>query len=165
MYWNMKQQLVHHSVTGCNMRPGDLLGSGTISGTTPSSYGSMLELSWRGSKDVVLSNSVNADGSPVIRKFLQNGDNVIITGYAESSDGSHRVGFGNCSGRLLPAGTPPAPETTESSIGKSNSNGYSNFKLYSYWRSSSSWRVRTALALKGISYETIPIDLLQVCTY
>merc|ERR1719312_1826871 len=57
MYWTMKQQLVHHTVTGCNMRPGDLLASGTISGPEPSSYGSMLELSWRGAKTVALGSS------------------------------------------------------------------------------------------------------------
>merc|ERR1719312_1126966 len=57
MYWTMKQQLVHHTVTGCNMRPGDLLASGTISGPEPSSYGSMLEISWRGAKTVALGSS------------------------------------------------------------------------------------------------------------
>merc|ERR1719430_2707335 len=73
MYWTMKQQLAQHTVTGCAMKPGDLLASGTISGPEPSSFGSMLELSWRGSKPVPLS-----DGGE--RKFLQDGDTVIMTG-------------------------------------------------------------------------------------
>ena len=71
MYWTMKQQLVHHTVTGCNMRPGDLLASGTISGPEPESFGSMLEISWRGSKPVAMEGGGE-------RKFLQDGDNVII---------------------------------------------------------------------------------------
>ncbi|XP_062511882.1 fumarylacetoacetase-like [Corticium candelabrum] len=94
LYWTMKQQLVHHSVTGCNIQPGDLLASGTISGKTPDSYGSMLELSWRGTKPLTLS-----DGST--RKFLADGDEVVMSGYCQG-DG-HRVGFGECSGRVLPA--------------------------------------------------------------
>lgn len=94
LYWTMKQQLAHHSVTGCNIQPGDLLASGTLSGKTPDSYGSMLELSWRGTKPLTLS-----DGST--RKFLQNGDTVVMTGYCQG-DG-HRVGFGQCSGQVLPA--------------------------------------------------------------
>eukprot|EP00854_Cymbomonas_tetramitiformis_P006909 gene6909-8244_t len=96
MYWNAKQQLVHHSVTGCNMRPGDLLGSGTISGQDSTSYGSMLELSWRGAKEIPLS-----DGTT--RKFLKDGDTVKMRGYCQG-DG-FRVGFGECDGRILPAGS------------------------------------------------------------
>lgn len=95
MYWSPRQQLVHHSVTGCNMRPGDLLGSGTISGTEPHEYGSMLELCWKGTKEVKLGNSGE------IRKFLKDGDNVIMTGYAQGM--GYRVGFGNCTGKVLPA--------------------------------------------------------------
>jgi fumarylacetoacetase len=64
MYWTMKQQLAHHSVTGCNLRPGDLLASGTISGKTPDSYGSLLELTWKGTKPLTLPNGET-------RKFLQ----------------------------------------------------------------------------------------------
>ncbi|GLV46376.1 Fumarylacetoacetase [Carabus blaptoides fortunei] len=71
MYWTQKQQLVHHSVTGCNMRPGDLLASGTISGETSDSFGSMLELCWKGTKPLQM-----RDGSS--RKFLQDGDTVIM---------------------------------------------------------------------------------------
>lgn len=94
LYWSMAQQLVHHAVTGCNMRTGDLLASGTISGPTEDSYGSMLELSWRGSKPLKFPNGEE-------RKFLQDGDTVVMTGWAQG-DG-YRVGFGACEGRLLPA--------------------------------------------------------------
>lgn len=94
MYWNMAQQLAHHTVNGCNIRRGDLMGSGTISGPTPDSYGSMLELAWKGTKPLKLN-----DGSE--RKFIQDGDNVIMRGFS-SKDGV-RVGFGEVSGKILPA--------------------------------------------------------------
>jgi len=92
MYWTTKQ-LAHHSVTGCIMRPGDLLASGTISGPEPTSFGSMLELSWRGSKTVPLKKGE--------RKFLQDGDTVAIRGICQG--GGRRLGFGQCEGKLLPA--------------------------------------------------------------
>merc|ERR1711970_603269 len=94
MYWTMKQQLAHHTITGCNMRPGDLLASGTISGPDPSSYGSMLELSWRGSKPI----SLNGGGE---RKFLQDGDTVTMTGVCQGD--KYSVGFGTVEGVILPA--------------------------------------------------------------
>ncbi|GLC93428.1 fumarylacetoacetase [Cupriavidus sp. TA19] len=94
MYWTMAQQLAHHTVSGCNVRVGDLMGSGTISGTTPDSYGSMLELTRNGAEPVTLT-----DGSQ--RGFLQDGDSVIMTGYCQG-DG-YRVGFGTVSGKILPA--------------------------------------------------------------
>jgi len=94
MYWTMKQQLAHHAVGGCNMRPGDLLASGTISGPDPSSFGSMLELSWKGSKTVPLS-----EGGE--RKFIKDGDNVIMTGVCVGE--GYKVGFGSVEGRVLPA--------------------------------------------------------------
>lgn len=94
MYWTPKQQLAHHSVTGCNMQPGDLMGSGTISGPEPESFGSMLELSWNRTKDVPI-------GNDETRKMILDGDEVIMTGYAQG-DG-FRVGFGDCSGKILPA--------------------------------------------------------------
>merc|ERR1719466_754777 len=94
MYWTMKQQLAHHTVTGCNMRPGDLLASGTISGPEPTSFGSMLELSWRGSKPVPLT-----EGGE--RKFLQDGDNVVMTGVCRGE--GFNVGFGAVEGVVLPA--------------------------------------------------------------
>ncbi|CAJ0928297.1 unnamed protein product [Ranitomeya imitator] len=76
MYWTMKQQLAHHTVTGCNVRPGDLLASGTISGPDPESFGSMLELSWRGSKPIDLGNGHT-------RTFLRDGDTVVIRGFCQ----------------------------------------------------------------------------------
>ncbi|MEE6503474.1 hypothetical protein FKM82_004831 [Ascaphus truei] len=94
MYWTMKQQLAHHTVNGCNVRPGDLLASGTISGPDPGSFGSMLELSWKGTKPIDL-------GNGQVRRFLKDGDNVTITGYCQGE--GYRVGFGNCSGTALPA--------------------------------------------------------------
>ncbi|CAO2613910.1 Fah [Lemmus lemmus] len=97
MYWTMLQQLTHHSVNGCNLRPGDLLASGTISGSEPGSFGSMLELSWRGTKAIDL-------GQGQTRTFLQDGDEVIITGHCQG-DG-YRVGFGQCAGKVLPALSP-----------------------------------------------------------
>lgn len=94
MYWTMAQQLAHHTVSGCNVRVGDLMGSGTISGTTPDSYGSMLELTRNGAEPVTL-----ADGSQ--RAFLQDGDSVIMTGYCQGE--GYRVGFGAVEGKILPA--------------------------------------------------------------
>jgi fumarylacetoacetase len=96
MYWAMAQQLTHHSVNGCNLNPGDLIGTGTISGPTEESFGSLLELCWAGSKEVKLK------GGAVVRKFLQDGDKVIMRGACEAPDGS-RVGFGECSGVIVPA--------------------------------------------------------------
>lgn len=94
MYWTMAQQLAHHSVNGCNIRGGDLMGSGTISGPTPDSYGSMLELAWKGTKPLKLN-----DGTE--RKFIHDHDTVIMRGYCEK-DGV-RVGFGEVSTEVLPA--------------------------------------------------------------
>lgn len=94
MYWSMVQQLAHHSVNGCNIRCGDMLASGTISGPTPDSYGSMLELSWKGTKPLKLS-----DGSE--RKFIQDHDTVIMRGY--SAKEGVRVGFGEVSTKVKPA--------------------------------------------------------------
>ncbi|XP_030270763.1 fumarylacetoacetase [Sparus aurata] len=94
MYWTMKQQLSHHTVNGCNVRSGDLLASGTISGPDPESFGSMLELSWRGSKNIDL-------GGGETRTFLKDGDEVTMAGYCKG-DG-YRVGFGTCVGTIMPA--------------------------------------------------------------
>ncbi|XP_019869350.1 fumarylacetoacetase [Aethina tumida] len=93
LYWTAKQQLAHHTITGCNLNAGDLLGSGTISGDTSDSFGSMLELAWKGTKPLTL-----LDGTQ--RKFLQDGDTVTMKAYCEG-DGFN-VGFGNCVGTLLP---------------------------------------------------------------
>jgi len=94
MYWTMEQQLAHHTVNGCNMNVGDMLASGTISGPDEGSYGSMMEITWRGTKPVKM-----RDGSE--RKFINDGDSVIIRGYCEKN--GVRVGFGECSSTLLPA--------------------------------------------------------------
>lgn len=94
MYWTMEQQLAHHTVNGCNIRCGDMMASGTISGPEESSFGSMLELSWRGSKPIPM-----PDGSE--RKFIQDHDTVIMRGRAEK-DGI-RIGFGEVRTELLPA--------------------------------------------------------------
>ena len=93
MYWNMSQQLAHHTVNGCPINSGDMMGSGTISGPTEDSYGSMLELSWRGEKPLKMK-----DGSE--RKFINDNDSVIMRGYCEK-DGT-RIGFGEVSTKLLP---------------------------------------------------------------
>ena len=93
MYWNMNQQLAHQTINGCNVRVGDVYASGTISGPNPESFGSMLELSWQGTKPVVF-----ADGTE--RKFLADNDTVIMKGFAEK-DGL-RIGFGECVTRILP---------------------------------------------------------------
>ena len=94
MYWNMSQQLAHHTINGCNVKVGDLMASGTISGKDDSSYGSMLELSWAGKNAVQL----NEGGE---RKFIQDNDTVIMRGYCEKE--GVRVGFGEVSSKLLPA--------------------------------------------------------------
>jgi len=94
MYWDMCQQLAHHTVTGCNMRPGDLLASGTISGPEKGTYGSLLEITWRGSEPVKLSNGDEL-------KFLRDGDELIMRGYCEK-DGL-RIGFGEVTGKILPS--------------------------------------------------------------
>ncbi len=94
MYWTMEQQLAHHTSNGCNINVGDVMASGTISGPTPDSYGSMLELSWKGTKPVKLD-----DGTE--RKFINDNDMVIIHGYCKKN--SVRIGFGECKGKVLPA--------------------------------------------------------------
>jgi fumarylacetoacetase len=94
MYWNILQQLAHHTANGCNLRTGDLLASGTISGPTPDSYGSLLELTWKGDNPIKLPNGEE-------RTFLNDGDSVIISGYCQG-DG-YKVGFGEVTGKILPA--------------------------------------------------------------
>jgi fumarylacetoacetase len=94
LYWSMNQQLAHQSVTGCNVRPGDLYASGTISGETEESYGSMLELSWKGEKPLSFPNGEQ-------RTFIEDGDTITMTGYGQA-DG-YRIGFGEVSGHILPA--------------------------------------------------------------
>ena len=98
MYWTAAQMLAHHSSNGCNMRPGDLLASGTVSGQAKDSRGCLLELTWRGSEPIEL-----AGGE--VRRFLQDGDEVILRGYCEKA-GAARIGFGECRGVVEP--TEPA---------------------------------------------------------
>ena len=94
MYWSMAQQLTHHTITGCKVEVGDMMGSGTISGPTPDSYGSMLEIAWNATKPVTLTGGAT-------RSFIEDGDTVIMKGYSEK-DGI-RVGFGEVRGKVLPA--------------------------------------------------------------
>ena len=93
-YWNMAQQLAHHTVNGCNINAGDLMASGTISGEAPDSYGSMLELAWKGTKPLKL-----RDGNE--RKFIEDGDTVVMRGRAERN--GVRIGFGEVRAKELPA--------------------------------------------------------------
>jgi fumarylacetoacetase len=94
MYWSMNQQLTHHASNGCNIQIGDMYASGTISGPTEDSYGSMLELTWRGTKPITM-----PDGSQ--RKFIMDGDTVKMRGYCLKN--GIRVGFGEVSAKVLPA--------------------------------------------------------------
>ncbi|MDW3209935.1 MAG: fumarylacetoacetase [Reichenbachiella sp.] len=94
MYWNMIQQLAHHTVNGCNVKPGDMMASGTISGPEPHQYGSMLEIAWQGTKPVQM-----PDGTE--RKFIQDGDTVVMKGFG-NKDGV-RVGFGEVRAKVLPS--------------------------------------------------------------
>ncbi len=94
LYWSMAQQLAHHTVNGCNINVGDMYASGTISGPTEDSYGSMLELSWKGTKPLKLK-----DGSE--RKFIQDNDTVVMRAYAKKNN--LRIGFGEVSTKILPA--------------------------------------------------------------
>lgn len=94
MYWNMAQQLAHHTVNGCNVEVGDLYASGTISGSDPKSFGSMLELTWRGQNPIQLSNEQE-------RKFIDDNDTITMKAWAEK-DGV-RVGFGEVAGKIIPA--------------------------------------------------------------
>ena len=96
MYWTMAQMLAHHTSTGCNMRPGDLLATGTISGPAEESRGCLLERTWRGTKPIKLPDGIE-------RKFLADGDEVTIRAYCEKP-GATRIGFGDCRGVILPAG-------------------------------------------------------------
>ena len=100
MYWNINQQLAHQTVNGCNVRVGDMYGSGTISGPTPESYGSMLELSWKGTKAINFE-----DGT--IRRFIEDNDTIIFNGYAEKN--GFRLGFGECVTKILPAKSTDTP--------------------------------------------------------
>jgi fumarylacetoacetase len=94
LYWSISQQLAHHTINGCNLEPGDLLASGTISGAKEESRGCMLELTWRGANPLKLRNGET-------RKWLEDGDRLTITGWCQGN--GYRVGFGEVTGRVLPA--------------------------------------------------------------
>ena len=94
LYWSMEQMLAHHTVNNCIMHPGDLLGTGTISGPTPESWGSLLELSANGTQPIKLTRNCE-------RTFLEDGDSVIFTGYCQAE--GHRIGFGSLEGTISPA--------------------------------------------------------------
>jgi fumarylacetoacetase len=104
LYWTLAQLVTHHASNGCNLQPGDLIASGTVSGEGPGTRGCMLESTWQGR---------GPDGKPLPRKpielptgekrtFLEDGDEVTLKGYCER-DGFRRIGFGECRGRILPA--------------------------------------------------------------
>ncbi|MFK2821061.1 fumarylacetoacetase [Flavobacteriaceae sp. LMIT009] len=93
MYWNMAQQLAHHTINGCPVNSGDMMGSGTISGPTEDSFGSMLELTWKGEKPIKMK-----DGSE--RKFIEDYDTIIMRGHCENDD--VRIGFGQVKTQILP---------------------------------------------------------------
>lgn len=95
MYWTAGQMVAHHTSNGCNLRPGDLIASGTVSGPEKDSRGCMLELTWRGTEPVELPGGET-------RRFLEDGDEVIMRGYCER-DGAARIGFGECRGLIEPA--------------------------------------------------------------
>ena len=94
MYWSANQQLTHHTVTGCSMTVGDVLGSGTISGTEKDSYGSFLELAWNGKEPLKVGNGEE-------RIFLNDGDVLTLKGQCKGP--GYTIGFGECSGKILPA--------------------------------------------------------------
>jgi fumarylacetoacetase len=94
LYWTVCQQVAHHTVNGCNLNPGDLLASGTISGPDSGSLGSMLEMSMAGKKEILLEHGG-------VRKFIKDGDEVIMTAICRGA--GFNVGFGECRGKILPA--------------------------------------------------------------
>ncbi|MER3522730.1 MAG: fumarylacetoacetase [Ignavibacteria bacterium] len=96
MYWTIAQMLTHHASNGCNLRPGDLLASGTVSGPTKESRGCLLERTWRGTEPLQLPTGE-------IRIFLEDGDEVTMRAYCERRDRSVRIGFGECTGIVLPS--------------------------------------------------------------
>jgi fumarylacetoacetase len=95
LYWSVAQMFAHHTVSGCNLRSGDLLGTGTISGPSRESRGCLLELTWRGAEPLTLPNGE-------VRRFLEDGDEVIMTAFAER-EGAVRIGFGECRGVVQPS--------------------------------------------------------------
>jgi len=95
LHWTIPQQVAHHTVSGCNLRPGDLVGSGACSGPEEGEYGTFVELSWNGKKPFKLSTGEE-------RTFCEDGDSILLTGYSKSKNG-YIIGFGECEGTILPA--------------------------------------------------------------
>ena len=95
MYWTVAQMVAHHTVNGCNLQPGDLFGSGTLSGPTLDQAGALIELTQGGKNPIALPNGEN-------RTFLEDGDAVVLRGWCEKPDAA-RIGFGECRGTVLPA--------------------------------------------------------------
>jgi fumarylacetoacetase len=95
MYWTMAQMLAHHASNGCNLQPGDLIASGTVSGPAEESRGCLLERTWRGQQPLALPNGET-------RKFLEDGDEVTLRGWCER-EGARRIGLGECVGVVTPA--------------------------------------------------------------
>jgi len=93
MYWTLAQMLTHHASNGCNLRPGDLLASGTVSGNSPEARGCLLELTWNGTKSIELPGGEK-------RTFLEDGDEIVLRGYCQAP-GKARIGFGECRGRIV----------------------------------------------------------------
>jgi fumarylacetoacetase len=94
-YWTVAQMVSHHTVNGCNLQPGDLFGTGTLSGPRPEQAGSLLELSQGGKRPIHLANGET-------RTFLEDGDSIVLRGFCERT-GARRIGFGECRGTVLPA--------------------------------------------------------------
>jgi fumarylacetoacetase len=92
LYWTPAQMLAHHTSNGCNLQPGDLFASGTISGPSKENRGCLLELTWRGAEPLALPTGE-------MRTFLADGDEVMLRGYAERG-GAVRIGFGECVGEV-----------------------------------------------------------------
>jgi maleylpyruvate isomerase len=137
------------------MAPGDLFGSGTISGTIDNSggksinYGSLLEQCWRGANEIPLK-----DGN--VRKFIKDGDDVVMRGHCQG-DG-FRIGFGDCAGVVMPAGSMDSAQAVEDASPKAS---IKDVVLHSYFRSSASFRVRIALAYHGVDYDYKPVHLVE----
>jgi glutathione S-transferase len=154
MYWLSVQQLVHHSVTGCPVRAGNLLVSGMILGTDLRSFGRMLELSWGGTRNMELDGGIR-------RRFLKDSNTVIMEGWCKGSKGvgrgPGRVGFGTCLAMILPA--VPFPYDSRKGRAKEEQpppQRYTQFRLCNApLTSSCTWRACIALSAKGVPYKTI----------
>ncbi len=134
MYWTVAQLVTHHTASGCDLRPGDLLGTGTLSGASRDSWGSLIELTEGAKTAIELSNGEK-------RTFLEGGDEIVMTAHGEQ-DGCVSIGFGECRAR-------DRARMTETA----------RLVLHDYSRSSASYRVRIALNLKGLDYEQVSHDL------